>query len=654
MELTFLGEHPLATDAKGNLVSRIATLFVEPRVLVTLPGVHAKQRLDYLAAANQQRHQEGLAPLSAAETARLLESAVDVIVEGRQLLIRPDPGNMPLAFEADELLQQLVSKCQIHFLYARQATVQQAIRERGEYWRISPEPHTPADIARTIAESRIGIGGRPIYYYNAIRGIRYLTVQSFDELAGLADPELRLLLAEIRDYSARRNRRGYREVGFFGADGTFGYRDFAGRDFERLDSGTLRLCHAELAARFAAAVPPAQRCDLPTELNWRNAMFACLTATLDDTDSDDTLQGINPVFFRQIRWLPGGRIDHGELIFDSVFAEREANPHDQKLAGLCDEKVKGFICNYVREFGGLEYVNIGALAPAMRRRARADGHRAYIAEVKHPGASRAALRIIRVQQWGIRQHLDDGDNLLSAIMRAEEYTEYTLDRRLGCWELGMPLPGRIDTRRVTEAYHGPNWQYCGTRIWTTCFERDFIEGEATDKIPPASLRDSRFALAFARLLGQAAAPNLVVGRTTLDGNTIFDSGDEMLILDDDGQPLRLVVADHAGTFSEYERPLIAYAEAYARPVISRLALVDQPEAFADAYVDAFAGQLRQMQSEYRRQRRAFDTLFKHSKQGKGTFSWRWAKVLARLDGTDVIELTRRIRQAIRTVADAGE
>lgn len=72
-------------------------------------------------------------------------------------------------------------------------------------------------------------------------------------------------------------------------------------------------------------------------------------------------------------------------------------------------------------------------------------------------------------------------------------------------------------------------------------------------------------------------------------------------------------------------------------------------AFASAYLAAFSGRLTEMREEYGEKRRAFDTLFQHSKQGERTFAWRWAKVLARLESTDVAALTRLVQAAI----DAG-
>ena len=291
-------------------------------------------------------------------------------------------------------------------------------------------------------------------------------------------------------------------------------------------------------------------------------------------------------------------------------------------------------------------MNIGGLMPGLRKRPALGGHRAYLAEIKHHGADKPILRILRIQQWGIREHLDEGKDLLWAIMEAYEYTEYTLDRRLACWELGMPLPVRMDTRTVPETYYGKNLNYHGTRIWTTYYERDFINGLATEKIPDARLKEESFSLRVAHLLGQAAAPNMVVGRTTDKSEVTFDSGDEMLLMDNQGMPQRIVVADHAGTFNDYESPLVKFAVGYARPVVIRATRVSNPNTFAEAYLTSLTERLLEMQEEYRLKRRAFDALFQHSKQGDKTFSCRWAKALARLDKTDVPALIDQIRKAI--------
>ena len=647
MSLEIFGEHPLATDAEGKLKSRIGTIFVPANTLITLPRMtHAMQRLFYRDHLNALRSQQGLNDLTEDEEYEVWETAVDLIMEDRDILIRPEPNRMPLAFMADECLQKIASKRHVRFLHARDAAVQQAIRERGEYWRISAQPQKDDEIIGAIARSKIAINGLALYYYSSATGTRYLTAQAFQSLDALDTPSLLLHLAEIRDYSGRRNRYHHSELAFFATDGSFGEKDFAGLDLEHATPGQLSAWHAELAGRFRSAVDPALHADRPEAPVWRNRLFACLTDERNDTLAEAVVSGLTSEFFRQVHWLPGGRVEDGELIFDPVFDEFKERPNDPELTGLCDQRIHGFICNSVREFGGLQYVNIGGLLPGLRKRPPLGGHRAYLAEVKHRGADKPILRILRIQRSGIRERLDEGKDLLWAIMEAYEYTEYTLDRRLACWELGMPLPGRIDTRTVPETYYGKNPHYHGTRIWTTYYERDFIDGLATEKIPDARLKDRAFALRVAQLLGQAAAPNLVVGRTTDKGEVTFDGGDEMLLMDSQGLPQRVVVADHAGTFNDYESPLVTFAAGYARPVVIRAARVCDSTAFADVYLNALSDRLLEMQEEYRLKRRAFDALFLYSKQGEKTFAWRWAKALARLDKTDVPALIGQIRKTI--------
>jgi len=46
-------------------------------------------------------------------------------------------------------------------------------------------------------------------------------------------------------------------------------------------------------------------------------------------------KGLAPNFFMQVEWLPGGRFEEGEFIFDPIFEEADANPNDPELARLC-------------------------------------------------------------------------------------------------------------------------------------------------------------------------------------------------------------------------------------------------------------------------------------------------------------------------------
>ena len=225
-------------------------------------------------------------------------------------------------------------------------------------------------------------------------------------------------------------------------------------------------------------------------------------------------------------------------------------------------------------------------------------------------------------------------------MEAEEYTEYILDRRLGCRQLGMNLPIYVVARQArgaTTTAGGPT--ATASPIWSPYFQRDYIRGIATDKMPRGRFADEGFALAFARLLGRAAAPNMIVGRCDLGGNVLFDDGDEVVIEDRQGTPVDIVVADQTGTFADYLRDLQDMTADYAQPINRRLEFVGRPEAFADAYIEAFAERFVAIQQEYRKRKRAFDTLFRHRLRDEaGSFAFRWEKVLQRLQRAEPREI----------------
>ncbi len=645
MTLRIIGSQPLERDEQGLLKSRIATLFLRGPALVTLPGIHAFQRMWYIESLNADRALAGQPPLTEDEQAEIHRDAVDLIMEARTILIRPDPDAMALAFQADELLQEIVSKARIRFLHVRNEAIRQALRARGECWRMSAMPRSPAELNAMINAARMSIGGATVYYYNKLAGTRWLTCGEFAALDALPAGRLRAQIREIQEYAARRNRIGHPEVAFFLGAPAFGAADVAGLDLVMLDDAALRAAYRELRDKFCLAVPAEFREDGVDNLAWRNRMAAILLTRGDETVDEELLHGLSREFYMQIEWLPGGRIEDGELMFDPVFDELDRNPGDRELQALCDTRTKGFIFNYIREFGDIEHVNIGRVSNMMTQHLDAPGRRNnYLAEVKRRGAEKPTVRIARMQKWGIHEHLEENKDLLAAILETEEYTDYVLDRRLGCRQLGMSLPSRLITQRITERYHGSRQDCLGRMLWMTYFERDYIDGIASDKIPLTRFRDARFALPLAALLGEAAAANLIVGRMDADENVLFDRGDEIVVLDRYDLPAEIVVSDQTGTFINFRAPLEQSAAAYAQPVNRRAAFTPDPRAFAEAYLGALRARLEKTQAEYRKRRRAFDSLFKHRRRDEqGSFSYRWEKVLERLDHADAAALAERIR-----------
>jgi hypothetical protein len=294
-------------------------------------------------------------------------------------------------------------------------------------------------------------------------------------------------------------------------------------------------------------------------------------------------------------------------------------------------------------------VNLGKVLPSMNRNPDRGGRReVYLAQIKQRNNPAEILQIIRMQKWGVAERLDSGQSLEQAMLGSEEYTEYIIYRLVACRQLRMNSPQHLVPRKVAEVYEGSNQHYKGRRIYTPYFLRNYIAGTATDAIPARKLRDGAYAIVFARLLGQAAATNLILGRAELTGQALFDVGDELVIEDEKGQPTNIAVGDHVGTFVDWELPLRTRAPEYAKPVLARKGIVPDAEMFARSYLDGFSHQFARTRDDYLNNRRAFDSLFKHQKwePNDGSLPCRWEKTLERLASTDPYPLIDSIAQNI--------
>jgi hypothetical protein len=617
--------------------------------------VHALQRLGFIERVNTDRASSSLPPLTLEEEEKLSSESVDLIFELDHILIRPNPEQMDLALAADELLQGLVSKRQVKFLLAGDPRVRQAIKRHGESWRLSAIPKTREAKEHMVSSSKVGIHGLPIYFYNRLTGTRWLTCQEFENLGKLDDAALARHLREIADHSMLRNRMGRPEVDFFASDlRRFGAPQFAGVVYDQLSPEQLRAKFDDLREHFRSAVHEAFRTDDCTNKAWCERMLSTLFLEGNETQAEQLLSGLSPEFYLQVEWLAGGRFEEGEFLFDPIFDEAAAHPEDAGLQHLCDSRAKGIIFNFIREFGDLDYINIGCIPESLSLdRPQRQGRRGvYLAEL-HSRSERALVkRFMRLQKWGVWEHLDEGKDLLQSIRESEDYTDYCLDRRLGCRQLGMNLTRRVSMRRLTEIYNGTNSRYRGEPIRAVYFEREYLPGIATDKLPTEKYAQPGYALKLASLLGRAAVASMVVGRALDQGrHPVFDDGDEVVEEGADGLPSTIMVGDHSGAFGEYKLPLETFAAHYARPINSRDKWVTASEEFATAYLAAFREQFLHIQGDYRKRRRSFETLFKHLPYDTaGSFAYRWECVLRRLDQTDGEGLVEAIRHRIAVLS----
>ena len=652
--MKILGEPIFAKDENGRLKSRVGTIFLTGHPgLVTQCGIHAMQRQAWIDEVNRERSEEGLLELTEDEISSLIAHSVDLLFLDDVVLIRPDPDRMDLALWADEELQKIVSKRQIRFLNTHAKRVRDALRARGENWRMARDARTREAVDRQIARGRTAIRHEAIYHYNGNTGTRYVTAGAYAQVGALPDAAFRAQMEEIVSGLNSRNRLGSPDVDLFPPALDPEIRKmFRELKPSALSDAQLREAAAKIEMAWRMALPPELRDENPeSNLAWRAEMGEALSRKANETEVGDNelIQGISPEFYRQIEWLPGGRVEKGQLIFDPLYDEYQRT-QDPELAELCDLRVRSIIFNLMRLFGSIDYVNVGRIPRSLARKPVAGTHRGnvYIVQYKEVGEPLSRVFIIRFQKWGIAEHLDEGKDLLTAIIEANGYADYIMDRRLACRQLGMSLPRHVGFGQFTEKYTGQN-QYYGTTVRAYYYVRQYVHGIASDKIPVERFHNPAFALKFAELMGEAAALDLVVGRRATETNEpLFDKNYEVLQIGPKGLPVRLIVTDHAGSFVDYKTPLDEGVAPYANVVRRREKYVTDFADFAKVYVAAFGRRLAEVQRIYRERRVAFDDLFAgrpYDQAGSGAY--RWACVLKRLDACDPAAVATALKRAIQ-------
>ena len=636
--MKILGEPMFSKGEDGKLKSRVGTVFLKTPGLVTTNGIHAMQRVAWIDELNRERKERGEEPLSANAVADEIDNSVDLIFTEDSVMIRPDPERMDLAFKADEALQKMVSKRKIRYLNTHTAKVRNALRSAGDNWRMARQPEAPEDIVAAIERAKTAIGFACVYHYAPYTGTRYLTVGGLSAAMKLGGDEFRGQIAEIVKGLKGRNRLGQPEIGLFPLSLPPDVKnDFCALDPSE-DEKSLRAKIDAIALKWRMAVPPQLREESTDNLEWRNEMSATLVRKPNETSAGDEelVKGISPEFYRQIEWLPGGKVRDGRLEFDPLFDEAQRTG-DPEILAMCDMRVRSIIFNALRLFSSVEYVNIGRISRSLALKP-IEGHRrgqVYIVQFKERCQPDERIFVIRFQKWGVAEHLDEGKDMLTAILEANQYMDYILDRRLGCLQLGMNLPFHVGAGRLTEKYTGGN-QYHGASVQAFYYARQYIRGTASDKIPPARFANPAFARRFAQLMGEAAAVDMVVGRrATETGEHMFDKYFEMVQMGPDGLPARVVVTDHAGSFVNYKHEFVEYVPAYANVMRRRKDFVQDYGSFCEAYVAAFRNRLAAMQKQYLDHPRAFDELFvdrPYDQAGSGAY--RWTCVLKRLAGCD--------------------
>ncbi len=334
--------------------------------------------------------------------------------------------------------------------------------------------------------------------------------------------------------------------------------------------------------------------------------------------------GLCPELRMHIKWLPGAYMEKGTIcIFDHIFKKKEKDGND--LEELCDDNVKGFIDNFQNEYSNIEYVNIGKLVQSISKRKGMPGRReVYIAEIKIPNRKKEIVKMIRMQKFGVRENIEKGMDKEEAQKKAEQDIGFALDCHLGCQQMGMNVIP-IRTGKIAEKYNGDV-------VNSAYFERNYIDGTATDKIPPDRFRNKEYSLVFFDLLGKAAASNLIINRS-YKKDVLFDDGDEYIVEDKNGMPKDLIVAEVTGAFNNHEKALEDYISQYANAVNKRINFMkkDNIDEAVSHYLDSFVLAFNSIKESYVLHSDAFDIRFTSRNIKRKSIPRRWKNVLKRMD-----------------------
>lgn len=623
-DVIIIGPDLFAVGEDAKPASPIASVFPKHRVIVTGRGIHALQvetMLDFLRSTTSQK-------LTWEIEDDIFQEVVSLLIRPPIVLIRSDPCDMDKVFVADELLQRLLPKEHIEFTGLQLAEVRKKLRRRGESWRISPPPHSPEEIEHYIEASLVRVNTGASYYFNASTGGRFLTYQEFMNIRPLlATDQVEALarLEEIYQLTQLVNNLGVYELSFFlPAEKNLELDDLKILiDTLTVASSGLDVKMAEylfdrFVDKFATAAGPELLIDGVKQPAWRTTMF-CRLYDINENEVEEWTLGLSPEFHLNVRWLPGVHIA-GELLF-----EPHANARLRQLA-----------MHYWQVQPDMVSINFGRVESSQANRDRSGEQREVYLVVLGLADGSEDIRLIRMIKWDVMHRLNTGKPLHWAVAETIQYRDYILDRLRAAAELKIRnLPYR--EIRLEEEIPSLGW------VPIFFFDRQYVQGIVSDKIPIGLYAQPRFMVKLGGLLGIAAAASLVLGRACpRSGHVFFDDGDEMIILDDEGLPERLIIADITGSFTDWATPVnellphcLWHLANHLERAKSRGIAPGELNASIDAFTNHLLAEIERMQAILNQPDSALWSLFNDRTNEPGGIRYRWEAILHRL-GTTVI------------------
>lgn len=631
--ITIIGPDFFAEGADGKLLSPIASVFPGFRAIVTVRGIHATHAAVMISYLRDKIAESGAAQLDLEMEEAIYRDMVPVILRNSRVLIRSDPEDMEHIFAADRMIQVFLPKERIQFTGLHIDEIRKMLRRKGESWRMCTPPRSVREIEEYVKSSKVQVSTGMTVYYSATTGARFLTWEEFMRIRALLRTDMDEALTrlyEIVTLFKRVNSWGTRELSFFlpadkvlgctGIDKIVSYIEApAAAPLEE----TIALFDS-FADKFAERAGVELAVDDEKNAVWRTTMF-CRLYDIDEHEMEEWALGLSPEFHLNMKWLPGAAVTDGELIFDPG----------------TNQRARGVLYHYWKKTCGFLSINLGRVELPLTARDISGEERDVYLVVITTWNGDESIRLVRHMKWDVLHRVKLGVPIQQAVRDTVSYRNYISDRLLAAAELGFPIL-TYDEIELEEDIPGLG------KIPTYFFERQYITGMVTDKIPLAYYRKPEFIIGLARLLGIAAAFTLVLGRASpRTGKVFFDDGDELIQFKGFAIPWRLVIIETTGSFTNWTTPLISLLPQCLerfRTHLEKAAACGVPPAVLRGSVAEFADALAGKISDVMDIASSVSVrdLFKHREREQGGIRDRWEGILDRLDHTSTGELRDRI------------
>ncbi|MEA2064273.1 MAG: hypothetical protein U9P14_11280 [Gemmatimonadota bacterium] len=627
--LTLYGPHPLDQEAGDAGHGIMLDIFPAYSSIIVGPGLHVNLALEFMEVLGDRRG----GPLDGTEQDKVFSDMVAGTRRGKHLMVRSIPNDMEQVFRAAELLEKLVGADRIRFTGSWDAQVREAFKLRGECWKMTPRYFTIQEITAQIELSRVSVATENRYYYLMSSGGRLMTFPEFQAIGeSMADPDtFRARVHEVAGLHQRRNIQYVLELDFFMVDEEkFDFskickldeylgacRKWGVHEQERAEE-----LFQEAIENFRESLEPDYLRDDPNNPLWRSHMYSQLN---DIPPTEESILGVSDEFNMNIEWLHGCNIEHSKAVIDSQ----------------TQDSMRSLITEFFRFYGPLEYINLGRVVRSQSQKRAAGSYReVFIAILKQRGSQVEQIRILRKVRRNTLYYLNRGYSLERAEQLAAGYLQYTFDRRELISMMGVLTPP-VHSLKRKESIPGVG------EVSNDTFDRPYVEGIATDKVPLYYFESEPFVSAFATLMGDAAALNLIIGRSDQNtGKVFFGDGDEMLQFEEDGHvPTSVMLADFTGVFADVVSPLEKFAPFYIEYMVEILGKVrigyfkrEQFIGIADLFIDSMGRRIEKTR-QLLHPGDALDLRIREMLAGRdpelNPIMIKWEKILERLYGLDL-------------------